>query len=40
MGYNGRVHKKLWVCTAVLGYNIFCNFNGKINNKRKENNEY
>jgi hypothetical protein len=37
MGYNGRIHKKLWVYVIVLGYNIFCNFNGKINNKQKEN---
>ena len=33
MGYNGGVHKKLWVYVVVLGYNIFYNFNSKIDNK-------
>jgi len=34
MGYNGRVHKKLWVYVVVFGYNIFCNFNDKINKQK------
>ena len=34
MGYNGGVHKKLWIYIVVLGYNIFYNFNSRINNKR------
>ena len=34
MGYNGGVHKKLWIYIVVLGYNIFYNFNSRINNKQ------
>ena len=30
MGYNDEVHKKLWIYVVVLGYNIFYNFNSKI----------
>ena len=33
MGYNGEVHKKLWLYVIVCGYNILCNFNGTINDK-------
>ena len=35
MGYNGGVHKKLWIYAGVLDYNIFCNFNSKINKQKK-----
>jgi len=30
MGYNDEVHKKLWIYVVVFGYNIFYNFNSKI----------
>ena len=35
MGYNGGVHKRLWIYASVLDYNIFCNFNSKINKQKK-----
>jgi hypothetical protein len=39
MGYNGGVHKRLWIYAGVLDYNIFCNFNSKINKQKKGTNE-